>query len=62
MEKNNDQFRLQLMIFTDNDCDDISISAKAPEDIWDRSQIHPEINARDDRSKISDCHRKTQDY
>ena len=30
------------------------------EDIWDRSYLHPNINARDDRLKICDCIRQSK--
>ena len=35
--------------------DDLSISTNTLKDIWDRIQIHPELNARDARFKIHDC-------
>ena len=45
---------------TENDSDDGYISTNVLEDIWDENQIHPEINARDDRLKMHDHIRKTK--
>ena len=45
---------------TDNESDDIYISTNALEDIWDGSQIHPIINARDSRFLICDRIKQTQ--
>ena len=45
---------------TDDDSDDRSISTNALENLQDGSQIHPKINARDDRLKICDHIRQTK--
>ena len=45
---------------TDDESDYLSISTNDLEDILEGSQIHPEINARDDRLKIRDRIRQTQ--
>ena len=45
---------------TDNDSDYGSISMNSLEDIWNRSQIHPELNTRDDILKIRDRIKQTQ--
>ena len=45
---------------TDNDYDDRSISLKALEVIWNRSQIHPELNAGYYRLEICERIKQTQ--
>ena len=47
-------------LYTDNDTDDISMSANYIEDIQDRSQIHPDINTIYARFKIGDRIIQTQ--
>ena len=43
-----------------DDCNVRFISKNALEDIRDGSQIHPDINARDDSLKIRECIKQTQ--
>ena len=46
--------------YTDGDSEYGSISTKNFKDIQDRSQIHPKLNARNVRLKISDCIKQAQ--
>ena len=47
-------------LYTDNDSDDGSISTKYIKKILCRSQIHPELNARDTIFKIHNRIRQTK--
>ena len=44
----------------DDESDDGSLSMNAFDDIWDRSQIHPEISVIDDILKLHDHIKQTQ--
>ena len=46
--------------YTDDESYDGSISMNTLEEIWGRSQIHTELNARDARLKVPDCIKQTQ--
>ena len=46
--------------YIDDDSDDVSIISNALEEILGGSQIHPELNAIDDRLKIHDCIKQTK--
>ena len=46
--------------YVENYCDVGSISTYDFKDIWDGSQIHPEINTRDDILRIRDRIKQTQ--
>ena len=46
--------------YPDDESDDGIIGMNALKEIWDGSQIHPDLNTRDDIFKISDRIRQTQ--
>ena len=46
--------------YIDNEYYDRSISTNALGEIWDGSQIHPELNTRDSRLKIRDYIKQTK--